>query len=90
MARTDYEKREALKKYYALLYARMEKMDKSLKKEIEVREPLTVRRLHQTRIAPTEPPIREVRVREVREVRQVREVQAPRSTVRTARTTTRQ
>ncbi len=67
-ARTDYEKREALKRYYALLYSRMEKMDKSLKKEIEARKPMTVRRLQQTRIEPTVPPDHAPRVERVERV----------------------
>ncbi len=55
-ARTDYEKREALTNYYTLLYARMEKLDKSLKKEIESRQGISLRRLRQSRLEPTEAP----------------------------------
>jgi hypothetical protein len=35
---TDYEKRESLKKYYTMLYARMARIDKTLKKRIAEQE----------------------------------------------------
>jgi hypothetical protein len=54
-ARTDLEKREALKRHYQLLFARMTKIDGSLKKLIDERKLLALRRLEQTRIASTEP-----------------------------------
>ena len=37
-ARTDYEKREALKSYYKMLYGRIAKIDPTLKKPIEALE----------------------------------------------------
>jgi hypothetical protein len=52
---TDYEKRESLKKYYTMLYARMARIDKTLKKRIAEQERTSIRRLTQTRIDPTEP-----------------------------------
>jgi surface protein G len=54
-ARTDLEKREALKRYYKLLYARIAKIDSTLKKAIELQQMSSLRRLEQTRIDPTEP-----------------------------------
>ena len=54
-AKTDYEKREALKSYYKLLYARIAKLDGSIRKLIEQREQFSLRRLEQTRIDPTVP-----------------------------------
>ena len=53
LAKTDYEKREALKNYYKLLYARIAKLDGSIKKLIDQREQFSLRRLEQTRIDPT-------------------------------------
>lgn len=55
-ARTDYEKRAALRRYYQLLYARMEKIDGSLKPLIEERREVALRRLRQHKIDPTQPP----------------------------------
>jgi hypothetical protein len=52
-AHTDFEKREALKRYYKLLYARMAKLDGSLKKEIALRQNISLRRLEQRHIDPT-------------------------------------
>lgn len=52
-AKTDYEKRDELKNYYKLLYARMAKFDSSIKKLIDERQALSLRRLEQTRIDPT-------------------------------------
>jgi hypothetical protein len=54
-ARTDYERREALKSYYKLLYARIGKLDSSIKKLIEERQQYSLRRLEQDRIDPTVP-----------------------------------
>lgn len=53
-AKTDYEKREALKRYYKLLYGRILKIDSSVKKTADLREVASLRRLEQTRIDPTE------------------------------------
>ena len=52
---TDFEKRETLKKYYKMLYTRMARIDKTLKKRIDEQEQTAIRRLTQTRIDPTEP-----------------------------------
>jgi hypothetical protein len=57
-ARTDYEKREALKRYYLLLYSRMEKLDRTLKAQIADRRVESLRKLTQTRLEPTERPAR--------------------------------
>jgi hypothetical protein len=54
-ARTDYEKREALKRYYKLLYSRIIKIDATVKKTSDLRQTAALRRLEQTRIDPTEP-----------------------------------
>jgi hypothetical protein len=54
-ARTDLEKRDALKSYYKLLYARIVKLDPSVTKVSVLREAAALRRLEQTRIDPTEP-----------------------------------
>ena len=55
VARTDYEKREALKSYYKLLFGRMRRIDGSLKNQVAASEERMLRRLRQTRIDPTEP-----------------------------------
>lgn len=52
---TDLEKREALKKYYQRLYARIRKIDPTTKKLAMEREQEALSRLVQRRIAPTEP-----------------------------------
>ena len=54
--KTDYEKREALKSYYKLLYGRMAKIDPTLKAPIETQLQQSLGQLEQTRIAPTQPP----------------------------------
>lgn len=54
--RTDYEKREAMKNYYRLLYGRMTKLDPSLKAPIDTLLQQSLARLDQTKIAPTQPP----------------------------------
>jgi hypothetical protein len=54
-ARTDYEKREALKAYYRALFNRMRRIDASLKPRIAESEQRALHRLTQTRIDPTEP-----------------------------------
>lgn len=57
-ARTDYEQREILTKYYTLLWARIAKLDKTIKKEeIESLKNRYLSSYDQTRIAPTEPPV---------------------------------
>jgi len=54
-ARTDFEKREALKAYYRALFNRMRRIDSSLKPRIAETEQRALHRLTQTRIDPTEP-----------------------------------
>lgn len=54
-ARTDLEKREAMRRYYTLLNARIRKIDGSLSKVAIERQTNSTRRLEQTRIDPTEP-----------------------------------
>ena len=54
-AKTDYDKREALKRYYKLLYDRILKVDISVKKTSDLRQAAALHRLEQTRIDPTEP-----------------------------------
>lgn len=54
-AKTDYEKREALRSYYTMLYERIAKADSSLKKRADAARVRMTHRLDQTRIAPTEP-----------------------------------
>lgn len=49
-AATEREKRAGLKEYYTALFARMAKIDSSLKKEIETKKRLTLARLDQTRL----------------------------------------
>lgn len=54
-AKTDFDKREALKRYYALLYGRVRKIDPTVTKLADDRQSLALRRLAQTRVDPTEP-----------------------------------
>jgi len=54
-AKTDYEKREAMRSYYTLLYDAIAKLDPSLKKRAEEAKLRMTKRLDQTRVAPTEP-----------------------------------
>lgn len=54
-AKTDLEKREAMRRYYTLLNARIRKIDGSLSKLTVERQTDATRRLQQTRIDPTEP-----------------------------------
>lgn len=61
-AKTDYEKREALRSYYTMLYDRIGKADSSLKKRAQEAKERLTHRLDQTRIAPTEPVEPEERV----------------------------
>ena len=55
MALTDYEKRDALRRYYNTLYKRIVSFDKGLKTLVDERQRLSLRRLDQTRIDPTDP-----------------------------------
>ena len=54
-AKTDFEKREAMKSYYTLLYAKMEKLDGSLRKRIAELKSVSIKRLTQHNIDPTDP-----------------------------------
>ena len=54
-ARTDLERREALKRYYTLLYDRIDKSDATLKKLTALRRVSVIHKLEQTKIDPTEP-----------------------------------
>jgi hypothetical protein len=54
-AKTDYEKREAMRSYYTLLYEKIAKADSSLKKHADAAKIKFTHRLDQTQIAPTEP-----------------------------------
>jgi hypothetical protein len=54
-AKTDYERREAMKAYYKLLYGRIEQLDSSLKKQVNERRSAAVNRLQQANIRPTKP-----------------------------------
>jgi hypothetical protein len=53
-ARKDADKRAILKDYYKLLYARMAKIDPSLKKLIDLQATIADHRLTQSHITPTE------------------------------------
>jgi hypothetical protein len=55
VALTDYEKRDALRRYYNTLYKRIVSFDKGLKTLVDERQRLSLRRLDQTRIDPTDP-----------------------------------
>lgn len=55
VAVTDYDKREALKGYYELLFKRMLALDKGIAPLVEDRKQYNLRRLSQTRIEPTDP-----------------------------------
>jgi hypothetical protein len=58
-ARTDLEKREALKNYYTLLYDRVAKLEPKLKTRVTELQRRSINRLTQTRLDPTEPLERE-------------------------------
>ena len=54
-ALTDYEKRAALRRYYTTLYKRIVSFDKGIKPLVDERQRVSLRRLDQTRIDPTDP-----------------------------------
>lgn len=54
-AKTDLEKREALKAYYKALYDKIEKSDSSLKKRVAPLRARLIHRLEQTKVDPTQP-----------------------------------
>lgn len=66
-ARSDAEKREALKSYYTLLYRRMAKADATLKPKIALAERTALRRLEQRRVDATEPLAADDRAERLRE-----------------------
>ena len=53
--KTDYDRREAYKRYYVLLYARMLQIDPSLAAGINAREGTSFSRIYQYRVTPTVP-----------------------------------
>jgi hypothetical protein len=53
--RTDFERRDAMKAYYKLLFSRILRIDGTLKQPVAQNELRAMRRLTQTRIDPTEP-----------------------------------
>ena len=52
-AKTDFEKREAMKRYYTALYKKMLALDKGIAPLVTERERVALHRLDQTRIEPT-------------------------------------
>ena len=54
--KTDYERREALRNYYKLLYGRMVKLDSSLKSPVDKLLKQALNTLDQDHIAPTQQP----------------------------------
>lgn len=56
-SRTDYEKRAWLNQFYTALYGRMEKLEPLAKILIDENRTLSLRRLVQTRVQPTERPL---------------------------------
>ena len=54
-ARTDYAKRDALKRYYALIRAKVLAVDSGVASLLEERYTYSARRLEQTRVDPTDP-----------------------------------
>jgi len=54
-ARTPYEKREALKSFYTQLYARIDRLDGTLKKRVAVLRTASLKKLTERNIDPTDP-----------------------------------
>lgn len=52
-AKTDFAKRDAMRRYYKALFAKMLKSDKRIAKLVDERQHNSLRRLDQTRIEPT-------------------------------------
>jgi hypothetical protein len=52
---TDGQKRDALRRYYTLLYKRILSFDKGIAPLVQERQRVSLRRLDQTRIDPTDP-----------------------------------
>jgi hypothetical protein len=55
LMKTDYDRREASKRYYVLLYARMIQIDPTITLGLVGREAISLIRNYQTRIIPTIP-----------------------------------
>ena len=60
---TDGQKRDSLRRYYGALYSRILAMDKTVAPIVEERRRVSLRRLDQTRIEPTDPLEAENRLR---------------------------
>ena len=58
-AKTDYDKREALKRYYNALYKKMLALDKGIAPLVTERQSAALHRLDQTRVEPTQEPVHE-------------------------------
>jgi len=54
-ARTPLERREALKSFYTQLYAKIDRLDGSLKKRVSVLRDASLKKLTQRNIDPTDP-----------------------------------
>ena len=61
---TDGQKRDALKRYYTLLYKRIISIDKGIVPLVQERQRVSMRRLEQTRIEPTDPLYEDYRPRQ--------------------------
>jgi hypothetical protein len=59
VAKTDFDKREAMKRYYNTLYKKMLALDKSIAPLVTERQRVALHRLDQTRVEPTQEPIQE-------------------------------
>lgn len=60
-AKTDFDKREAMKRYYTTLYKKMLALDKGIAPLVTERQRVALHRLDQTRIEPTMDPLKEDR-----------------------------
>ena len=60
---TDYQKRDALRRFYTVLYKRMISLDRGIAPLVQERQRVSLRRLDQTRIEPTDPLYEEHRQR---------------------------
>ena len=58
-AKTDFDKREAMKRYYNTLYKKMLALDKSIAPLVTERQRAALHRLDQTRIEPTIDPLQD-------------------------------
>lgn len=54
-ARTPHERREALKSYYTQLYAKIERLDGSLKKRVAILRDASIKKITQRNIEPSDP-----------------------------------